>query len=760
MKRNKFRNIWNKVLCFSTAALLTVFGTGCGGKEETGSELPEYTYVPQYIELDQSESFYQAVLVGEWLYNQSYEYEEDTDTSICRIVRYPLEEGKLGQKQEVVSFVGNSGIMCFTVDEKENVYCVESRYPEIDREEEITDEYYEQSQTFLTKYNTDGDKEFEENITGLLAEEGEMFGGYIDRLVADKEGRVYACCNDNVKLFDEKGSFQGQLQVEGNYLNSIGCGKDGKVYISYYDNMSADGGCVLSEIDYGQKKVAKSYQNFVGGNSNSLLPGISKDFIVQDSSNVYEYDLKSQTLETLFSWLDCDINGSYVDNMSVTDDGRVVVITNDWESGESDLVILNREKTSELPQKEILTLGTLYDNQSMQAAVVAFNKASDKYRIRVKTYIDANSWSETSYSDALSRLNNDIASGKNCPDIIDISTLNIKQLATKGVFEDLTPFLENSTLLNKEDYLESVLEGFTYNGTLVTIPYSFCLQTLMGKTEDVGEKMGWTLEQMMNFCEKHPGAQLIDYATKQTILFYCLLYNEEAFIDWEKGTCDFESDEFKQLLAFVNSFPDEYDWESDTRSTPEKIAAGDVLLNMAYINSYDEMQHNLAVFNQKPVTCIGFPDISGGSGCLMTVEDTYAISSKSKNKEGAWEFIESMLSKETGTRGFSRGLSTRKSEIAKQRKEALSEENGNSGGGVVIGGDGGFSYTYRNTTEEEADMLDRLIAVAKPANYNYNEELITIITEEAEGYYRGQKSVDDVTKVIQSRIKLFLDERQ
>ena len=119
-----------------------------------------------------------------------------------------------------------------------------------------------------------------------------------------------------------------------------------------------------------------------------------------------------------------------------------------------------------------------------------------------------------------------------------------------------------------------------------------------------------------------------------------------------------------------------------------------------------------------------------------------------------------MLSKETGTRGFSRGLSTRKSEIAKQRKEALSEENGNSGGGVVIGGDGGFSYTYRNTTEEEADMLDRLIAVAKPANYNYNEELITIITEEAEGYYRGQKSVDDVTKVIQSRIKLFLDERQ
>ena len=152
MKRNKFRNIWNKVLCFSTAALLTVFGTGCGGKEETGSELPEYTYVPQYIELDQSESFYQAVLVGEWLYNQSYEYEEDTDTSICRIVRYPLEEGKLGQKQEVVSFVGNSGIMCFTVDEKENVYCVESRYPETDREEEITDEYYEQSQTFLTKY--------------------------------------------------------------------------------------------------------------------------------------------------------------------------------------------------------------------------------------------------------------------------------------------------------------------------------------------------------------------------------------------------------------------------------------------------------------------------------------------------------------------------------------------------------------------------------------------------------------------------------
>lgn len=37
-------------------------------------------------------------------------------------------------------------------------------------------------------------------------------------------------------------------------------------------------------------------------------------------------------------------------------------------------------------------------------------------------------------------------------------------------------------------------------------------------------------------------------------------------------------------------------------------------------------------------------------------------------------------------------------------------------------------------------------------------EIIRIISEEAESYYQGQKTVDEVAKIIQSRIRIYVNE--
>ncbi len=446
------------------------------------------------------------------------------------------------------------------------------------------------------------------------------------------------------------------------------------------------------------------------------------------------------------------------------------------------MALLTKKKTSEVPVKEILTVGSLYDDYRLNQSVVAFNKSSDKYRIRIKTYVDYNNWSEESLKDAITNLNNDIISGTNCPDILNLSSLNMRQLTAKNVLEDLTPYLENSSKINRADYLENVLESLTIDGTLVTIPYSFSLRTVMGKTSEVGDKMGWTLEEMIAFCEEHPGSMLFNYADKSSILSYCLNYNEAAFINWETGECKFDSPEFKQLLEFVNKFPDEFDWEADNRSTPEKLASGDVLLNRSYINSYEDFQYEIAQFNGETVTCIGFPDVSGGSGCQMNVQETYGISARSEYKDAAWAFIESVLTKESDYR-FGDNFSTRRSELAKQREEATKvtyvtdengepvldedgnpiEEGGSSSGSITIYGNdgGGWSYSYHRTTEEEADMVDALIAVAVPISMDDDSsQIINIITEEADGYFKGQKSVDDVAGIIQSRLQLYVNENR
>jgi len=68
-------------------------------------------------------------------------------------------------------------------------------------------------------------------------------------------------------------------------------------------------------------------------------------------------------------------------------------------------------------------------------------------------------------------------------------------------------------------------------------------------------------------------------------------------------------------------------------------------------------------------------------------------------------------------------------------------------------------YEYRTTTEEEADLLEYLISVAKPSG-NSNTEIMNIITEEAGAYFKGQKSAKDVASVIQSRVQVYVNENR
>lgn len=779
MRNKKLKQIWKRAISVSLAAVMTFSLAACGKEEEKKEELPEYTYVPQYIELDSEQSYWNAALRGDSLYNLVQNWDEATNTSSQKLMKYSMEGGKFGEGETMLELNDGNNIQSFTVDKEGSFYLMKIKYPELEEGEEPGEDYWEKRQTFLYKYDAGGQQVYEQNITEQLMEDDGH--SYMDTMLPDEQGRLYGISGDLIRLFDKDGRYAGKISDEETYFSGIGQGKDGKIYVSYYDRAAEGNSYVLAEVDFDGKKLGKVYKNFVGGNGNDILtPGIEKDFLVQDGTNVYEYDLATETAEPLFNWLDCDINGNYVEKMGITEDGRLIVMINDWNGGGYEMAFLDKKKTAELPVRETITIGSLYEGYDLKEAVVAFNKSNDKYRVKIKAYYDTRDGSQDGYQNAITNLNNDIISGSNCPDIMDLSTLNIKQMVSKGVFEDLAPYLEKSTKLKREDYFDNILDSLTLDGVLVTIPYAFALQTVMGKTADVGDKMGWTLEEMIAFCEEHPGAQLFDYADKSSILAYCLGYNEAAFIDWETGECKFDSPEFKQLLEFVNKFPDEYDWESnDDKSTPEKLAAGEVLLNMAYISSYDDVQYSIAQFNGEPVTCIGFPDVSGGSGCSMHFQKTYGISSQSQHKDGAWEFIESVLAKEPDDR-YSDTFSTRKDVLAKQREEAtkvnyVTDENGElvldedgnpieegSSGSVVMYGSsgGGWSYTYHRTTEEEADLVDALIAVAVPVNMDSSNQIVNIITEEADGYFKGQKSVDDVAGIIQSRIQLYVNENR
>lgn len=756
--------------CMSLAlvSVLVMSLAACGNKESVNSEetVPEYVYVPEYIDLvkDENARFYNTQVLGDAMYFISNTYDEEAMTSTTEICKYNLAEG--GEPETLaVQLKENANVSSFSLDKDGNVYFCLYDYSG----EDLDAEGFPVSKTLLSKYDAQGTLVYEQDITEVLNKDQE--NNYINGMIADDEGHMYLYSSSLIRVFDNEGNYQGDISNNDNWISNIGKGKDGKIYISFYDNTSTNGGMALAEIDYNAKKIGTSYTDFPSGNGNSLATGVEKDFMVNDGTKLTEYDLATQSSEDILTWLDSDINGQYVNGIGALEDGRIVAVINDWNTGETEIALLKKTKSTELVQKEQITIGTLYTNQNLQSAAVSFNKSSDKYHVNIKGYIDTNNWTETSYQDGITALNNDITSGSNSPDILDLSQLNVKQLASKGVFEDLASYLENSTILDEDDFMKNILESFEYDGKLISIPSSFSLNTVIGKTSEVGEEMGWTLEELIAYVDEHEGAELFDGASKGSIMNYCITYNMDSFVDWTNGECKFDTPEFKSLLEFVNRFPDEYDWESDTRSQPAKIQAGDVLLAMAGIYSLEGVQEYVAMFNE-PVTFIGFPTMDGSDGCILNVNELYAIASKSDNKDGAWAFIEHYLAQQGGSNVYSWGFPTRQSIFDKMVEEQMKvayvlDENGDpildeNGEKVVESGMsaisyGDWEYTYHKPTEEEVQIVMDLIDIAKPANGSY-DEINTIIQEEAEAYYKGQKSVDDVAKVIQSRAQIYVSE--
>ncbi|MBQ8547737.1 MAG: extracellular solute-binding protein, partial [Lachnospiraceae bacterium] len=539
---------------------------------------------------------------------------------------------------------------------------------------------YESWDSFV-KLDASGNEIFNTDLREVMGNDEE--NSYIRNILADAEGNFYLVADRKVFLIDAEGKSCGAADLNmgtDSWVNAAGVGKNGKVYVGCFDYSTGESKYILSEIDFASRKVSNTYENFRSSNGERIYAGAEKDFVIHDGSTVYEYDLEKQTCEAAFDWLDSDINGSFVNMVGALSDGRVIAAYEDWSTDERGIALLTKTPAKNVVQKKQILIGTMFTDSDLQAAAVKFNRSNDEYRISIKQYVDYDNYSENTWSDALTTLNNDLTS-KNCPDIVNLSNLNPERLASKGIFEDLASYLDKSEKLSKEDYLENVMEAFTFDGKLVCIPKSFEMMTIAGRASDLGTESGWTLSELAAYANANPDASLFEGMTQEIMLQIFMTYNEDLFIDWESGKCSFDSQEFKELLELAARFPKEYEWSADDASEPTKIQNGEVLLSYTYIYNFDEVQLYNEIY-EGDLVFIGFPSADGTGGHLLQTSAGYAITKKSDVKDGAWEFIESYLTSEQSDYDY--GFSTNKNELAKMAEEACKVEYATDENGAVI----------------------------------------------------------------------------
>lgn len=767
----KTKHISNKrIVALFIVFMMIISLVGCGNKkEEAGTSaqlgINGYVYVPKYSTLPTlGENMYMGSLqfVNNNVIFSMYEYNEETQESKTRYYKRGLEENAEAEELPI-TFDESTNVMKMLFGENDEMYLFVTKYdPDI-----LVDNLYPKRFVYLEKYDSSGNQIYSNDISDLADDE---YGLYIDYAAVDTKGRVIGVQESKILLFDVQGKKQGEIMTSNSYINSLFADKAGNVYVL----QDGEEGMSLSLIDYEGKSFKETYKNMPHGQY--IFAGGSKDFIVATDSKVYEYSLETQTCEEILDWLDSDINGQSLQGMGVLEDGRIAVFLRDWLEGsdELELAVLTRKKVDEVAPREVIVIGTTYINQSLQTEAVNFNKTNEKYKVKIKSYIDENTpWHENLYDDATALMINDITSGTG-PDIINLSDIvNMEAFAQKGVFIDLSSFLEKSDFFKKEDFLENVMEEYTYNDKLIAIPLRISVRALLAKTSMAGDLGGWSVNDLITYSKENPDIQLFDMATKSNMLNVLMNYNQEFFIDYESGKCNFDSDEFKTILEFANGYPNEFVYDENAKEKPAKLQDDELLLNDANFSSVTEFQMNKLLFDA-PSSTVGFPTVDGSYlGSIMRTDgDSFAISAKSKNQETAWEFIEGLLLRDSDFNSiFNHGFSTQKAVLDKMYEKALTpeyvlDENGQpmlDETGAKMKVTHGWSYgnswsaDIEEATQEEVDELHELIINARmiPAQDN---QIMSIIMEDAEPYFQGQKSLDEVVKIIQSRVQLYVSE--
>lgn len=768
-------------------AMSMVFGlAGCGKNDEPVSELPEFVYVPEYIALPQTtENGYSEVLdfANNTLYYkvsgynpEKMVYEEQyyaLDVSAEEIKPTPLDINTS------LDGMHNTNVMRTIINEDGSLIRILSTYPELGEVEMDGYTYmeydYENPLFEILKTASDGSEVFRIDITDKLTSVNSEYGIYIQQAKTDKAGNIVITDGEQmIWAFDKDGNFIFQTPVSS-WISGMGMSKAGDLYIAYHDQTSM--GYVLQKVDVQAKKLGEPLKNLPANFYDMPMPGMNKDFLLKANSDVYEYDIATQTAEKLFSLMDCDVQGDYVEILAPLADGRIFVYYQDWSTQECEVVLLTRTPSSEVPQKTILTIGCMGASQNLQSSIIKFNKSSMEYRINIKDYAeelynstDVTDW-QAAYNDMITRMNNEILTGKGTDLLVVDPSMNLKLFAVKGVFEDLNPYFDSSTSIKREDMVESVLEAYTMNGKLVAIPKNFAIETLVGPSDIVGEEMGWTMAEMLKVANNMPeGSRIMEEMTRQYLLQLLLMGSIDEFINWETGECNFTGEQFLGVLELVKDYPAEIEYNKDAPSWPELVRDGKILV--ANLSMYDTGNYLVTeqVFGE-PITAIGFPNSTGSNGAMMQGTDAIAICSGSKNKDAAWKFLEDFLLERNER--YSWNFPTTKADLKSMMDEAMEinymyDENGeiqyDENGEVMQYDKGGYGWGDSNeiyyiyaATQEQVDRMMELINSTTTLISN-DTQLLAIIQEEAEPFFAGQKSAKECAEIIQGRIQTYVDE--
>ena len=600
-------------------------------------------------------------------------------------------------------------------------------------------------------YRTDGSREL--LLEGISPE----YADFDYKCYVDQEGSCYFYRTDYSNAEGEykyigtlvKALPSGEILYEsklepGFILDSLCQTEDGKIYLQL--NRQEDSKLVVEELDSATGQFISQSRmepdmwaaNLGTAGNDLMLAGYGSR---TNGRTIVRADMPDGILSdflfiggTSYGWhgdlaLQC---------FQVREDGSMELL---WAQRNGLGCFLERLRMEKVEKTPIVCRGAFNTDDSwLKEQISRFNQTNRSYQVVME---DCGFGNDTEDFARLTSVQ--ISAGKG-PDILCGDVLlhgYIGGMMEKGSLEELNPWMEASGI-READYFPLVFSAWRQGEKIygVTPKMEAYYEEISQEALGLGEVPDIETLADALLAREGKGVYRRGADSGQTLMLF--LQGSESLwgmIDWENGVCDFDTPLFAKLLEAAMRYGD------DGRKELEAAIADYISLDSFFrFNGTAEQAAEGRVSSG-----ILFED-----GCYGEAVSSFtmAINVNSAHKDGAWEFISFLLGEEVQDReewslppvhreSFDKWLDWYIRDMSEVRFE-----DGHRYYPPYVGSD---------TSEEKQEEYRRAIEEARhlPAR---TAPVLTIILEEAGDYFNGSKSAEEVSSVINNRVRLFLEE--
>lgn len=595
----------------------------------------------------------------------------------------------------------------------------------------------------LEKYNAAGELQWHINQS---QEEFTSAAVNFNEGAVTEEGRLVLYsygAEGRAAVFAADGALQGIYQPELDQLEGIAVGKDNRIYAYSITGEKP----LLADVEEPRKQYTLPFTPL------KVFSGYEDGIYLHTAQSLWKYEPESGEAEIVWNWADeyVNLNPNEVESLFCGKEGWYLLCRSnsgtavDLFEKTATVAAVGYESRSDYPVREPVTLGYVSgysSDASLEELVRLYNRQGRRYYVELVACGDE----EEDHWTRMEKLQLQLQKGE-APDLVEVSSFYMETLAETGDLENLTGYFSGNEDIGEASVLSAVWAGMQYQGKTIVVAPSFYIAAQACQEPVAAEE--WTPRKLLEMAEGRDA--LWYYGKGRMDLFYACMGNDSAyprFIDYEEKKCYFDSEEFRWILeecARVGN-PESGPWSYTADSTAQEF-----FLHEYRLTSMEEYLRQSIWLEDSGCSWVGYPGWNGAE-YLLRPDNVIAMSSASQKKEGAWDFLEFLLSEECQD-VIDWGFPVRKESFETYLETSYRSEEDNRKSEEYAFFSSDF-YTPADSDFVEVEYMTEhgILQIRR------DETLVNMIAEEVQMYFAGDASIEETVDKLQNRVTLYLQE--